>query len=148
MSEAPLGSARHALARRGGFVISTDPATTDLDLVTSFLRGTYWAQDASRDDLERSFAASLVYNLLDEAAARQVGFARVVSDRARIAWLSDVFVLDAHRGRGLGAWLVATALDDPRLAGVRRWLLATRDAHPLYRRFGFEDAPPGRYMVR
>jgi GNAT superfamily N-acetyltransferase len=96
--------------------------------------------------LEQSIRAALVYNLIDQAS-RQVGFARVVSDQARFAWLSDVFVLEAYRGQGPGAWLVQTVLDDPRLAPVGRFLLATADAHGLYRRHGWQDAPAGRYMT-
>jgi GNAT superfamily N-acetyltransferase len=71
----------------------------------------------------------------------------VVTDHARMAWLSDVFVLQAYRGRGLGKWLVQTVMDDPRLATVRRWMLATDDAHGLYRQLGWQDAPPDRYMT-
>jgi GNAT superfamily N-acetyltransferase len=71
----------------------------------------------------------------------------VLTDRARVAWLSDVFVVDEYRGHGLGKWLVETIMADPRLSPVGRWLLATRDAHDLYRRFGWEDAPADRYMV-
>jgi GNAT superfamily N-acetyltransferase len=133
--------------RRAGFVISTDPAATDLVQVCGFLASTYWAKDVPRQVLEQSIRTALVYNLIDQASGRQVGFARVVSDRARFAWLSDVFVLEAYRGQGLGAWLVQTVLDDPRLAQVGRFLLATADAHGLYRRHGWQDAPPGRYMT-
>ena len=133
--------------RRAGFTIATDPAATDLDLVCGFLAGSYWAKGLAREVLERSIAAALVYNLIEDASGRQVGFARVVTDRARMAWLSDVFVLESHRGRGLGRWLAQTAMDDPRLATVRRWMLATDDAHGLYRQLGWQDAPPGHYMT-
>jgi GNAT superfamily N-acetyltransferase len=132
---------------RSGFTIATDPAATDLDVVCGFLATSYWAKGAPRDLLERSVRAALVYNLIDDASGRQVGFARVVTDHARMAWLSDVFVLDAYRGRGLGKWLVQTVMDDARLAAVRRWMLATDDAHGLYRQLGWQDAPPGRYMT-
>jgi GNAT superfamily N-acetyltransferase len=134
--------------RQGGFLIATDPGATDLDVVCGFLEGSYWAKGMPREILERSLRSALVYNLIEEAGGRQVGFARVVTDHARIAWLSDVFVLEAYRARGLGKWLVQTVQDDPRLATVRRWLLATADAHGLYRQHGWEDAPPGRYMHR
>jgi GNAT superfamily N-acetyltransferase len=133
--------------RRPGFVISTDPRATDLDQVCGFLATTYWARDVPREALEQSIRAALVYNLIDEASGRQAGFARVVTDQARFAWLSDVFVLEAYRGRGLGEWLVQAVLDDPRLARVGRFLLATADAHGLYREHGWRDAPPGRYMT-
>ena len=134
-------------ARRDGFLIDTDPAAVDLDLVTGFLRQSYWASGVPPDVLERSIRNALVWSLKQEAGGVQVGFARVVTDLARFAWLSDVFVLEAFRGRGLGRFLVGTVLEDPRLREVPRWMLGTRDMHPLYRRFGFEDAPEGRYMV-
>lgn len=134
--------------RRGGFAIATDPAATDLDVVCGFLESSYWARGLPRELLERSVRGALVYNLIDESRGRQVGFARVVTDRARIALLSDVFVLEEYRGRGLGKWLVQTVQDDPRLATVRRWILATDDAHGLYRQHGWEDVPLGRYMHR
>jgi GNAT superfamily N-acetyltransferase len=130
-----------------GFTIVTDPAATDLDLVCGFLTNSYWAKGLSRAVLERSIEAALVYNLIEDASGAQVGFARVVTDQARMAWLSDVFVLESHRGRGLGRWLAQTAMDDPRLATVRRWMLATDDAHGLYRQLGWQDAPAGVYMT-
>jgi GNAT superfamily N-acetyltransferase len=137
----------HRIWRRAGFVISTDPAATDLDQVCGFLATTYWAKDIPRETLEQSIRAALPYNLIEAASGRQVGFARVVTDQTRFAWLSDVFVLEAYRGRGLGKWLAQAVLDDPRLARVNRFLLATADAHGLYREQGWRDAPPGRYMI-
>jgi GNAT superfamily N-acetyltransferase len=137
----------HSPWRRAGFTIATDPATTDLDVVCSFLASSYWAEGLPRTVLERSIAGALVYNLIEDGSERQVGFARVVTDHARIAWLSDVFVLESHRGCGLGCWLVRSVMDDPRLQGVRRWVLATDDAHGLYRQFGWQDAPQGLYMT-
>ncbi|HEX5078282.1 MAG TPA: GNAT family N-acetyltransferase [Geminicoccaceae bacterium] len=134
--------------RRDGFAILTDPAATDLDMVCGFIVDSYWGNGLPRATLEQSVRAALVYNLMDEGRDRQVGFARVVTDHARIAWLSDVFVLEPYRRRGLGKWLVQSVQDDPRLAAVRRWLLSTADAHGLYRRCGWEDAPVGRYMQR
>jgi GNAT superfamily N-acetyltransferase len=137
----------HRIWRRAGFVISTDPRATDLDQVCGFLATTYWARDVPRETLEQSIGAALVYNLIDATSGRQAGFARVVTDQARFAWLSDVFVLEAYRGRGLGKGLVQAVLDDPRLARVGRLLLATADAHGLYRECGWQEAPPGRYMT-
>jgi GNAT superfamily N-acetyltransferase len=134
--------------RRPGFVIATNPRTTDLDKVCALLAATYWAADVPRAELERSFEASWLYNLLEEPGGAQIGFARVVTDRARFAWLSDVIVQPDRQGQGLGSWLVGTIVADPRLAGIRRWLLSTQDAHGLYRRFGWEDLGPGSFMVR
>lgn len=136
------------LARRDGFAIDNDPAATDLDAVCSFLARAWWSAELPRATLEASVRNALVWNLRVEASGAQVGFARAVTDCVRFGWLSDVFVLEPYRGRGLGAFLLGTLLADPRVAEVERWLLATRDVHPLYRRFGFVDAPAGRYMVR
>jgi ribosomal protein S18 acetylase RimI-like enzyme len=133
--------------RRAGFTIATDPAATDLDLVCGFLADSYWAKGLPREVLERSIREALVYNLIEDGSGQQVGFARVITDHARFAYLSDLFVLEAFRGRGLGKWLAQTVMDDPRLAAVRGWMLATDDAHGLYRQFGWRDAPPGRYMT-
>jgi GNAT superfamily N-acetyltransferase len=83
------------------------------------------------------------------AGARQIGFARVVTDFATFAWVADVYVLPAYRGKGLAGWLMRTVVDDPRLQGLRRWLLATKDAHPLYRGVGFESPrQPERLMEK
>ncbi len=135
--------------QHGNFVISTDLADTNLDVVCGFLATSYWAGGIPRADLEQSIEASLVYNLLNQAAERrQIGFARVLTDGVRFAWLSDVFVLDDYRGRGLGKWLVQMVMADPRIERVRRWVLATQDAHGLYRQHGWEDVPSGRYLQR
>jgi GNAT superfamily N-acetyltransferase len=133
--------------QRDGFVISTDPRRLDLDLVHAYLRDeSYWAAGIPRDLCERSIAASLPFGLYE--GPRQIGFARVVSDRAAIAYLADVFVVAERRGRGLGTWLVETALAHPELESIRTFILGTADAHELYRRFGFTEADPSRWMVR
>jgi GNAT superfamily N-acetyltransferase len=120
------------------YVISCDHARLDLDVIHNFLsRESYWARGRSRERTERSVENSLVFGLYKGGA--QVGFARVVTDYATFAWLADVFVLDSERGQGLGVWLVETIMSHPQLEGMRRWLLATRDAHDLYRRFGFRE---------
>lgn len=121
--------------RRERFRITTDPTQIDLEVVHAFLTSSYWAAGVSRERVERSIAGSIPFGLFEED--RQVGFARVISDLATFAWLADVFVLPDSRGRGLGIWLVGTILAHPDLQGLRRWSLATRDAHSLYGRFGF-----------
>jgi GNAT superfamily N-acetyltransferase len=134
-------------AALGGYVISTDPARLDLDMLHAFLREAYWSTGIPRDVLERGIQNSLPFGLYAEDGA-QCGFARVTSDYATFALLADVFVLSAHRGRGLSKWLVETVMAHPELQGLRRWLLATADAHELYRRFGFgAPADPGIYMM-
>ncbi len=131
--------------RRGEHRITTDPAAIDLDVVHGFLTTSYWAWGITRDRVARSIAGSIPFGLFE--GDRQVAFARVISDYSTFAWLADVFVLQEHRGRGLGIWLVETILSHPDLQGLRRWSLATRDAHSLYARFGFVRlATPERMM--
>ena len=121
---------------QGEYTISDDRARLDLDVIHDFLnRESYWACGRSRERVERSIEHSLPFGLCK--GRRQVGFARVVTDRATFAWLADVFVLPEERGRGLSKWLVECVLSHPELQNLRRWLLATRDAQELYRRYGF-----------
>ena len=125
--------------------ISTDPARLDRDWLFDSLRATYWAGALTREQLDRSIANSLVFGVYENG--RQVAFARVVSDRATFAWLADVIVDEALRGRGIGVKLVETIRAHPELQGLRRWMLATRDAHRLYEKFGFRPLPePERFM--
>jgi GNAT superfamily N-acetyltransferase len=131
--------------QRDGFTISTDPARLDRDVIHGFLGSCYWAKGIPRDVVERSLAHSLNFGVYH--GAEQVGFARVITDRATIAYLGDVFVLDAWRGRGLSVWLVKTIVAHPELQGLRRWILLTRDAHRLYEKAGFTPiAVPDRWM--
>ncbi|HZC23020.1 MAG TPA: GNAT family N-acetyltransferase, partial [Candidatus Binatia bacterium] len=123
-----------------------DPARLDLDLIYAFLTNCYWAKGIPRDVVERSIEHSLCFGIYDGHGA-QAGFARVISDFATIAYLGDVFVLESHRGRGLGKWMMQCILEHPALQGLRRWILLTRDAHELYRKFGFMPLKaPDRYM--
>jgi GNAT superfamily N-acetyltransferase len=132
--------------QRDGYEVSTDPERLDLDAVHDFLSQSYWAPGIPRGLMERGIRNSIPFGLYAPRRA-QVGFARVVSDRAQFAYLADVYVLPAHRGHGLGIWLVECVLSHPDLAAMRRWMLATQDAHELYRRFGFGPAGhPERLM--
>ena len=132
--------------RRGEFVISTDPARLDLGVIHNFLTNCYWAQGIPRDVVARSIAHSLCFGVYDGRDA-QVGFARVISDFATIAYLGDVFVLESHRRRGLSKWLMECILQHPDLQNLRRWILLTRDAHGLYAQSGFTPLKtPERYM--
>lgn len=131
--------------RKDGFVVTTDPARFDVPAIHAFLATTYWAEGRPLDVVERSIRGSLCFGLLESRA--QVGFARAVTDRATYAYLADVYVLDSHRGRGLSTWLMACVMAHTDLQGLRRFTLVTRDAHGLYRKFGFEAlAHPERYM--
>ncbi len=120
---------------RGQFTISTDRARLDREAIHAFLQTSYWAPEISRGIVDRSIENSLCFGVYE--AGRQVGFARVVSDFATFAYLADVFVIPSHRGRGLSKWLVEIIRAHPDLQNLRRWNLATRDAHSLYERFGF-----------
>jgi GNAT superfamily N-acetyltransferase len=131
---------------RGEFLISTDPARLDLDVIYNFLTNCYWAKGIPREVVERSIEHALCFGIYDGSGA-QVGLARVISDFATIAYLGDVFVLESHRGRGLSKWMMECILRHPALQNLRRWILLTRDAHELYRKFGFTALKsPDRYM--
>jgi GNAT superfamily N-acetyltransferase len=131
--------------RRDGFTISTDRSKLDREAIHEFLTASYWATGIPRDVVDRSIEGALCFGVFEDG--RQVGFARVITDSATFAYLADVFVLESHRGRGLAAWLMECILAHPDLQGLRRWMLLTRDAHPLYRKCGFRDlAHPERVM--
>ena len=133
--------------QRGEYAISTDRDRLDLDVVHGFLsKDAYWSRGVARDVVERSIENSICFGMY--LHGEQVGFARVVTDRAAIAYLADVFVLPDHRGRGLGKWLIETVLAHPDLQGLRRFFLGTADAHELYERYGFGPVDPGRMMER
>jgi len=133
--------------RRETFTITTDPARLDVGVIHGFLTGSYWAAGIPRATMQRAVEGSLNFGVFEGDA--QVGYARVVTDRATFAYLADVFVIERFRGRGLGAWLMEVITSHPELQGLRRWVLATRDAHRLYARFGFKPlAAPERLMER
>jgi GNAT superfamily N-acetyltransferase len=130
-----------------GYVADDDTARIDLDVVHGFLSTSYWSPGVPREVLATAVAQSLNVGVYDEAGA-QVAFARAVTDRATFAWIADVFVLESHRGHGLGRFVVSTLLDHPELRGLRRLMLATADAHELYRSYGFDDLPdPSRFLA-
>ena len=135
--------------RREGFTISTDRSKLDRAAIHEFLAGSYWASGIPREVVDRSIEGSLCFELFESASKgnRQIGFARVITDSATFAYLADVYVIESHRGRGLAAWLMESILEHPHLRGLRRWMLVTRDAHPLYRKVGFTElAHPERIM--
>jgi GNAT superfamily N-acetyltransferase len=136
------------LERSDACVLSDDPSRVDLDVVHGFLTTAYWSPGVSRRTVARAITGSVVMGAY-APDGRQVGFARAVTDGATFAWLTDVFVLPAHRGRGIARGMVTALLEHPELRGLRRWMLATADAHALYAALGF-DAPdhPERLMER
>ncbi len=132
---------------RDDFTVSCDPAKLDQAVVTGFLAESYWARGIPAATVRRSIEGSLCFALL--AGERQIGFARVITDRTTIAYLGDVFVLPEYRGKGLGKWLIGCVLAHPQLQGLRRWVLVTADAHGLYQQFGFKPlARPEGFMER
>jgi GNAT superfamily N-acetyltransferase len=118
--------------------VTCDPDRLDLDTIHGFLVRSYWAAGIPREVVERSLQHSICFAALD--GEQQVGFARVISDRATYAYVADVFVLPSHRGRGIGKRLMAAITSHPELQNLRLWTLFTRDAHGLYRQYGFTEA--------
>jgi GNAT superfamily N-acetyltransferase len=132
--------------RRGEFLISTSRERLSLDTIHGFLTNCYWARGISREVVEQSVEHALCFGIYDEQGV-QVGFARVISDFATIAYIGDVFLLESHRGQGLGKWLMQCITQHPALQNLRRWILTTRDAHRLYSQFGFTPVKaPERFM--
>ena len=133
-------------SRREEFLVSTDRTRLDLDVIHEFLTKCYWAKGIPREVVARSIEHSLCFGVYDGSGV-QVGFARVVSDFATVAYLGDVFILESHRGRGLSEWLMECIMQHPALQNLRRWILLTRDAHGLYSQFAFTPIEtPERYM--
>jgi ribosomal protein S18 acetylase RimI-like enzyme len=134
-------------SRRDDYLISTDPSRLDVTAIHTYLTRSYWCPGIPRELVERSVRNSLCFGLYHIDA--QVGLARVITDRATYAYLCDVYVLEEHRGHALAKWLMHTVLSHPSLQGLRRFMLATRDAHGLYQQFGFREvAEPQRHMER
>ena len=132
---------------RDQFTISTDPARLDVDAIADMLTRAYWAQERTREMIARYLQHSLAFGLYD--GSRQIGLARVISDYTTFAWLCDVFIHEDYRGRGLGKWLMETVHSYSDLQGLKRWMLATNDAHGLYSQFGWVLLdPPERWMMK
>ena len=121
--------------QQGAYTISTDKDRLDIPYIHAFLRSSYWAENIPVDTVAKSIDGSLCFGVYE--GARQVGFARVITDKATFGYLADVFIDEAWRGRGLSKWLVQTIVSQPELQGLRRFMLATHDAHGLYAQYGF-----------
>ena len=129
-----------------GVVWSDDPGRLDFDVIHGYLDQSYWSAHIPRQLVVRAAEGSMPFGLYDAGA--QIGYARLVTDKATFAYLADVFVLDAYKGHGLGTWFMQQILDHPDLQDLRRWLLTTQDAHTFYERLGFVRNPfPERFMV-
>ncbi len=123
---------------QGEFVISTDPSRLDLRWIHGYLTNeAYWAKGIQFEVFLKSVTNSRCYGVYHGSA--QVGFGRVISDFATLAYLADVFIAEKYRGQGLGKWLVGSIMTDPELRNLRRWMLLTLDAHGLYEQYGFES---------
>jgi N-acetylglutamate synthase-like GNAT family acetyltransferase len=120
---------------KNGFTISTEKEKLDIDVIHSFLNRTYWAEGISKEIIRRSIEGSLCFGLFEND--KQVGFARMITDKATFAYLADVFIIEEYQGRGLSKWLMEVIMSHPDLQGLRRMILATKDAHGLYSQFGF-----------
>lgn len=120
---------------REDYCISTDPEKLDLKVIHGYLKRSYWSPGIPFEIVKKAIAHSLCFGLYH--GGQQIGFARVISDQTTFAYLADVFVLEEFQGKGLGKWLVDCIMAHPELQGLRRWMLATRDAHGLYAQYGF-----------
>ena len=133
--------------QRGEYTISTDVKLLDLSVIHQFLASSYWAEGLSLKVLKRSIQHSLVFGVYQ--GVQQIGFARVTTDYSTFAYVADVFILESFRGQGLGKWLIETIGSHPELQGLRRCLLATKDAQDFYRQFGFTELNiPNRFMEK
>ena len=127
---------------KGEYSITIDKEKFDLDIIHSFLTSSYWAEGISKEVIQRSINGSLCFGVFENdktglSAGKQIGFARMITDQATFAYLADVFILEEYRGHGLSKWLMEVIMSHPGLQGLRRMMLATRDAHGLYEKFGF-----------
>jgi GNAT superfamily N-acetyltransferase len=130
---------------KDNFSISTDKSKLDISVIHDFLSGSYWSENIPVETVEKCIEGSMCFGVYDKDL--QIGFARMVTDTATFAYLADVFIIEEYRGKGLSKWLMEFILSHPDLQGLRRILLATRDAHSLYKQFGFTPINnPDRFM--
>src|SRR5260221_2212494 len=128
------------------YTISTNKSRLDIDTIYAFLKDSYWAQNIPLEIVQKSIEHALCFGVY--RGKDQVGFARVITDFATVAYLGDVFILEPYRGQGLSKWMMSCIMAHPELQGLRAWYLATKDAHGLYQQFGFQPlADPSRFMA-
>ncbi|MBX9737607.1 MAG: GNAT family N-acetyltransferase [Phycisphaerales bacterium] len=130
------------------YLITTDKHRIDVGAVHAMLSTTYWSPRIKREVVEVAIRNSLVAAAIHQPSGELVGIARVVTDYATFAWLCDVFVIEGHRGRGLAKRMIVELQGHSGVQTLRRWCLATRDAHALYKQLGYEPVPPGAWMEK
>lgn len=138
----------HFISKNTSYTISTDKKRMDLEMIHHYLsKESYWARNISFEVVKRSVENSLNFGIFHEET--QIGYARVISDFATIAYLGDVFILQKYRGKGLSKWLIQTIMECPELQGLRRWILVTGDAHELYKKYGWTELiTPEKWMEK
>lgn len=136
------------ISKRDNFEIDDDASRLDVAAIHDFLSNrSYWAGERTREQTETAIANSICFGVYD--GDRQIGFGRVVSDKSTFAYVGDVYIIEEFRGQGLSKWLMKVMVDHPDLQGLRRWVLATKDAHGLYEKYGFHEfVHPKRWMER
>jgi len=136
----------HLSIKKDDFLISTDKSKLDIDAIHEFLSTkAYWCLNIPKEKVITAIENSLCFGVYH--GDKQIGFARIITDYSTIAYLGDVYVLEAYRGKGISKWLMETVMGHPALQGLRRWILLTGDAHALYRKFGWTDiADPTKWM--
>jgi GNAT superfamily N-acetyltransferase len=132
--------------QKSAFTISSDKAKLNIPFIHQFLSQSYWAENIPIEIVQKSIEGSVCFGVYD--GQQQIGFARVITDKATFGYLADVFIGEKYRGLGLSKWLMETIVADPDLQGFRNWLLATRDAHGLYSKFGFKPLDNPERMMR
>jgi len=133
--------------RRGAYLISTEKSRLDIQVIHNFLTHAYWSEGIPIETVRRALEHSFTFGVYH--GEQQVGMARVVTDFTTFAYIADVFILASFRGQGLGIWLMEVVMAHPDLQGLRRWVLATKDAHTLYQKVGFTPLQnPGRFMEK
>jgi GNAT superfamily N-acetyltransferase len=143
-----MTAAEYTEYTKDNFSISTNQGRLDIETIHNFLTNAYWSKKIPRSIVEKAIRHSLCFGVYDDSTGAQIGLARVVSDCATFAYLADVFILESYRGRGLSKWLMQCVLTHPELQGLRRFMLATLDAHGLYHQFGFDPLEfPERLMA-
>lgn len=132
---------------KDNFVVSTDKSKLDVEATHDFLTNSYWSKGVTFEKVKRSIQNCLTYGVYD--CGKQIGFARVTTDYTYFAYIADLYIIEDYRGQGLSKWLMECILANPELQNLRSWMLATKDAHGLYEKYGFKKLEdPSRYMKR